>query len=136
MRFVHERDLTARAASPDAFVGTVMRTDILQSRDGKGLSALRFVYAPGAHSHWHSHDGDQTLFVVLGRGIVQRWGEAEAEIVEAGSWVNVEPGERHWHGALPDAVFVHLAVTAAGGTHWHDCVSAELYRDVSTRAAD
>jgi hypothetical protein len=34
-----------------------------------------------------------------------------------------KPGEKHWHGASPDNVFVHLAITAKGGTHWDEPVT-------------
>jgi hypothetical protein len=41
-----------------------------------------------------------------GRGVVIRWGEENGTAVGSGDWVHVEPGEQHWHGALPDDVFV------------------------------
>jgi hypothetical protein len=63
-----------------------------------------------------------------GRGVVVRWGEENGTPVGSGDWVHVEPGEQHWHGALPDDVFVHLAVTASGQTQWHGPVSDADYR--------
>lgn len=128
MKFVRERDL--RSAAPDAkkFTAGVWQTEALTALRDEGLRGHRFVYQPGAHSHWHTHTGEQAIVVLAGRGIVARWGEESGTEVGSGDWVHVEPGERHWHGALDDDVFVHLAVTASGQTEWHDPVTDAEYQ--------
>jgi quercetin dioxygenase-like cupin family protein len=118
MRFVDEGSVTATPAASDKFSGAVWRSEILPTRRDNGLRAHRFAYAPGARSAWHIHDGEQALYVVAGRGLVTRWGEEHGTPVGPGDWVHVEPGEKHWHGAVPDDIFVHVAVTATGGTSW------------------
>jgi quercetin dioxygenase-like cupin family protein len=128
MRFVREEGITSWDASTEKFSPGVWQAEILPViRDG-GLRALRFVYRPGARSNWHIHEGEQAIVVVAGRGIVTRWGEAKGTEVGPGDWVHVEPGEKHWHGALADNVFVHLAVTATGGTEWYETVGDEEYQ--------
>ena len=50
-----------------------------------------------------------------------------AEILAPGDWVHVSPGVAHWHGAVPDEVFTHLAVTASGPTRWLHAVDDDTY---------
>jgi quercetin dioxygenase-like cupin family protein len=138
MRFARETDVTAAQADPAKFTDGVWRSEILPSRAGEGqepgLQAHRFAYQPGARSAWHTHHGEQALHVVAGRGLVQRWGDAAATPIGPGDWVHVQPGEKHWHGAAPDDTLVQLAVTASGGTDWHEPVSDDDYRGASARA--
>ena len=127
MRFVREDMVTSKEPSPDKCSAGVWQAEILSAiRDG-GLRAHRFSYRPGAHSHWHIHDGEQALYVLAGRGIVTRWEEPKGTEVGPGDWVHVEPGEKHWHGAVLDDVFVHLAITATGGTEWLEIVEDDEY---------
>lgn len=127
MRFVREQDLKAAAPSPDKFTAGVWQTDTLDALHEGGMRGVRFVYQPGAHSHWHTHTGEQAIVVLSGSGVVVREGETAGTPVGPGDWVHVEPGEMHWHGALPGTVFVHLAVIASGGTEWHGAVSDDEY---------
>ena len=126
MYFVSESEIVAAPPAPGSFSSGVFQAQTLTPRRDQGLRASRFSYEPGARSHWHTHDGEQALYVVGGRGVLGREGEP-ARHLEPGAWVHVEPGERHWHGAVADNVFVHLAVTATGGTTWHEPVSDETY---------
>ena len=128
MRFVREVAVTSAAAPSEKFTEGVWQAEILPAAREGGLRAFRFVYEPGSRSAWHTHDGEQAIIVVAGRGVVTRWGEAKGTDVGPGDWVHVEPGEKHWHGARSDNVFVHLAVNATGGTYWHEPVSDDEYR--------
>jgi quercetin dioxygenase-like cupin family protein len=92
------------------------------------MRAHRFVYAPGARSSWHVHTGEQAIVVLAGRGLVLWQGLAEARLLQSGDWVHVEPGVPHWHGAVPDDNFVHLAISATGQTQWRDPVSLADYQ--------
>jgi quercetin dioxygenase-like cupin family protein len=115
-------------ASADKFTRDgVLRSDILTSNDD-GLRANRFVYAPGQRSNWHAHEGEQALVVVEGRGLILWEGLETADVLRPGDWVHVSPGTPHWHGAVPDDVLVHLAVTASGATRWMGAVDDETYR--------
>lgn len=128
MKFVDERLLRATRPEPEQFTGGVWQTRILQELRPDGLRAQRFSYEPGARSVWHVHDGEQALQVLAGRGVITRSGERRGRELLPGDWVHVEPGEKHWHGATADDLFVHMAVTASGRTHLHDPVSDEEYR--------
>jgi quercetin dioxygenase-like cupin family protein len=128
MRFVHEDGITSEPASQEQFTEGVWRTEILDAVQDGGLRAHRFVYPPGARSSWHTHQGEQAIFVISGRGAVMRFGDLAATPIGPGDWVHVEPGEKHWHGSAPDNTLVHIAVTASGGTDWEGPVSDEEYR--------
>ena len=67
------------------------------------------------------------LLVVEGRCRVQKAGEPIQEVA-AGGAVRIEPGERHWHGATPDAAMTHLAVNINTMTEWFEQVSDAEYR--------
>ena len=135
---VKQHDVTAWAADPAMFTDGVWRSEIIAAaqggKKGGGLGAHSFTYRPGARSAWHTHDGEQALFVVTGRGFVQAWGDPVATAVEPGDWVHIQPGEKHWHGAAPDSTLVHLAVTASGGTAWHEPVTEQQYRAAAAPA--
>lgn len=120
MKVVHASQSTTQPADPDRFTGPVWRTDMVERSVPDGLTGQRFAYGPGARSHWHVHTDEQALIVLEGRGLVEWDGSDGAQAVEAGDWVHVEPGVRHWHGADDDSVFVHAAVTAGGETLWYD----------------
>lgn len=127
MHFIDESNVVSAPADRGSFTAGVQVSAILPALTPAGMRASRFVYEPGARSHWHTHEGEQALYVVAGRGLVQREGHEVGRVVHPGSWVHVEPGERHWHGAMHDDVLVHLAITATGGTAWHEPVTDEDY---------
>lgn len=127
MQIVRVGQVAARVADPARWAGQVWRADVLTTSAG-GLRSNRFTYAPGSRSNWHVHEGEQALIVLSGRGLVMWEGLDVAEAVGPGDWVHVTAGVAHWHGAAPDDTFVHLAVTATGGTVWHDPVDDDAYR--------
>ncbi len=128
MKIVRASQITSHGAGLGKFTRDgVWRSDILTSTED-GLRANRFVYAPGHRSNWHVHDGEQALIVLDGRGLIQWEGLETARILWPGDWVHVSPGVAHWHGAAPDEVFVHVAVTASGPTRWLHAVDDHDYR--------
>ncbi|WP_346536732.1 cupin domain-containing protein [Micromonospora sp. DPT] len=128
MRFVREDDVTSTPPASGQFSEGVWRTVILDPAQDDGLRAHRFSYPPGARSAWHTHEGEQAILVVSGQGIVVRWGESVGTPIGPGDWVHVEPGEKHWHGSVPENTLIHIAVTASGGTDWEEAVSDQEYR--------
>ncbi|MCT9931202.1 cupin domain-containing protein [Planotetraspora sp. A-T 1434] len=128
MRFVRENEIKVSRPGPDRFTDGVWEAPALEAVQPDGLRAQRFSYDPEARSGWHTHDGEQALYVLSGRGVITRWGESRGTEVGPGDWIHVQPGEKHWHGAVADDTLVHIAVTASGKTHWHGPVSDEEYR--------
>jgi quercetin dioxygenase-like cupin family protein len=110
------------------FTGSVW---LEQLTGGDGPEAPRLLavhFAPGARTAWHSHPAGQVLHVVAGRG---RVGTETGEVVKlhAGDTVRAAPDERHWHGAAPDSVLVHLAMQAGEAT-WFEHVGDDEYTHV------
>ena len=112
----------------------VKRTPLLLGASDGALRMDRFYYPPGGHTHWHIHTGEQVLYGESGRGWVRFEGQ-ERVAIEPGGVVHVPVGLRHWHGARPDTVLVHVAVTAGGDTEWLGEVTAEEYAGEPGREA-
>ncbi len=92
------------------------------------MAVVRFE--PGAHTNWHSHPLGQTLVVMSGEGRVQRWGES-VEQIHPGDVIWTGPGEKHWHGAAPEAGVTHMSVQESldGKTaDWMEQVGDEQYK--------
>ncbi len=100
--------------------------------EGEGVRALWVTFEPGSRTNWHRHGGEQLLHVVQGEGLVARR-EGDETVIRAGDWVHVPPGEEHWHGAGPETLMTHLAVTL-GETDWLDPVTAEQFEQAARRA--
>lgn len=101
-------------------------TGSVQSLDAADVRAVRFQYAAGARSYWHSHGGTQILFLERGRGRAQVKGQAIREL-RPGEPVVLPGGVAHWHGAAPDEGLVQIAVNVGAAT-WLGPVSDDEYR--------
>jgi quercetin dioxygenase-like cupin family protein len=101
-------------------------TGSVQSLDASDIRAVRFQYAAGARSYWHSHGGDQILLLEQGRGRAQVKGQAMRELTP-GNPVVLPGGVAHWHGAAPDQGLVQIAVNVGPAT-WMAAVTDEEYR--------
>ena len=126
MRVFHAADHPASGADPRNFTGRarVARYDRLS--DQPAVNMYRVTFEPGARTAWHAHTGVQLLLVIDGRCRVQKQGYP-AEDVAAGGAIRIESGERHWHGATPDAEMTHLALNIDAATEWFEPVSDEEY---------
>lgn len=99
--------------------------------DGSGISGASVQFEPGARTAWHRHALGQTLIVTEGCGLVQRAGAAAQKIC-AGDVATIAPGEKHWHGALPDQAMTHVALSRSPLVEWLEQVSDTDY----ARSAD
>jgi quercetin dioxygenase-like cupin family protein len=96
----------------DYFTGTVWLEEIPAGAPSSRTKIVRVTFEPGARTAWHTHPFGQALHILSGLGRVQREGEPMID-VHPGDTVWFEPGERHWHGAAPHGLLVHLAVQQA-----------------------
>jgi quercetin dioxygenase-like cupin family protein len=120
MQVIHARAEGATIQQPtETFTGTVLRESVLPSTGDVVVNTVTFT--PGARTHWHTHDSGQLLFVLAGTGWVALRG-APPQPIRAGDVVWFEPDEEHWHGAGPDSLLVHAAVSL-GKTRWLDPVT-------------
>ena len=68
------------------------------------------TFEPGCRNNWHiHHNGGQILIVTGGKGYYQEWGKP-VQCLKPGDIVNIPPEIKHWHGAVKDSWFSHLAV--------------------------
>ena len=113
----------------DWFTGDVVVQMLFAAEKPGRVNGGRVTFQPRARTAWHSHPFGQTLYVLEGRGRVQRWGGPVEEIAP-GDVVWFSAGEKHWHGASPDEAMTHLAIQehADGQTaEWMEHVSDEQY---------
>ena len=100
-------------------------TGSVASLDASDIRSVRFQYAAGARSYWHSHAGIQVLIPEQGRGRAQVQGQKMQDLLP-GHAVQLPAGVPHWHGAAPDQELVQIATTVGGAT-WMGPVSDDEY---------
>ncbi len=95
----------------DWFTGRVWMEELGVLQAEQPTRILRVSFAPSARTAWHTHPVGQVLHVLVGIAWVQLDGEPIQEL-RAGDSVTIASGERHWHGASPSSLMIHLAVQA------------------------
>ena len=129
-------DITRSGSQPsdkgpsEWFTGTVRIDPLFRAPDPARVAGASVTFEPGARTAWHTHPLGQTLIVIAGLGLAQRWGGAIEEI-RPGDVVSIPPGEKHWHGASPTTAMTHIAIQERldGRTvDWMEHVSDEQYR--------
>ena len=129
MDIVHAGARPSGKGPAEWFTGTV-RIDPLFAAEAPARAAGNAVtFEPGARTAWHSHPLGQILIVTAGLGRVQRWG-GPVEEIRPGDVVHFDPGEKHWHGASPEAAMTHIAIQEAldgKSADWMEHVSDEQY---------
>lgn len=121
-------ELKATQGNPDYFSGEVWLEGLVMG-GLMDVKSVRVTFAPSARTAWHTHPAGQILYIVSGRGWVQKEGEA-ALAMSAGDTVIIGAGEKHWHGAAADSPMVHVAVQPiVGGVDsvWLEQVSGEQF---------
>ncbi len=122
--------INTMAGPSEWFTGAVFVDAVAAPSEGSHLSASSVHFTPGARTAWHTHPNGQTIFVTEGIGFAQRRG-GSIEVIRPGDRVFFEPGEHHWHGAVPTRFMTHLAmleVDANGNAAtWGDHVSDADY---------
>lgn len=114
----------------DAYAKYFVGQSYLNMLTTTGVGIGNVTFEPGCRNNWHiHHKGGQILLVTTGRGYYQEWGQP-AKKLHPGDVVNIPPEVKHWHGAVPDSWFAHLAVEvpAEGASNeWLEAVSDEDY---------
>jgi quercetin dioxygenase-like cupin family protein len=77
--------------------------------DSKDFNVNIVNFGKGVRNKLHTHDSEQMLIVIAGKGIVAT--EKEQKIVTVGDVILFSAGEKHWHGATGDSEFSHIYVT-------------------------
>ena len=125
LKIYRAADSPFRPADEHSFVGPA-KTKLLASDEAAAVHVYHVQFEAGARTNWHTHSGPQWLLVTEGRIRVQIAGEP-AQDVEAGDAVLITPSSKHWHGAVPGARGVHMAVNVKVRTDWLEPVTDEEY---------
>jgi len=118
-----------RPAPPQNFTGSVQVEMLFEALAPSNATAGTVTFQPGARTAWHTHPRGQILVITAGTGRVQRWGDPIEE-VRAGDVVQIPAGQKHWHGASPQASMTHLAITEeldGKRVQWMEQVTDEQY---------
>ena len=119
----------------DWFTGAVFIDTVATPTAPSRVASALVHFTPGARTAWHSHPVGQTLYCLSGIGRICFQGEAP-QVLNPGDTVNIPPNTMHWHGASPDRLFAHLALSEAGekgeGTAWGKHVSDDEYTRPAT----
>ncbi|MDO8540540.1 MAG: cupin domain-containing protein [Opitutaceae bacterium] len=130
MEIIRVETRKTESGRADYFTGHVLLDPIASPPLPSRVRALRVTFAPGARTAWHTHPFGQVLHILAGIGAVQRAGEP-IQTVKPGDTVVIGPGERHWHGADPTHLMVHLAIQEADDagvqTTWFEHVTDAEY---------
>ncbi|HUF76207.1 MAG TPA: cupin domain-containing protein [Longimicrobiales bacterium] len=116
----------AEPLDPSNFTGTGTLVRMTDVSARPTVNAYRVRFEAGTRTAWHTHTGTQLLVVTEGTCRCQKEGEPVHEVA-AGGIVAIEAGERHWHGATPDAPMTHIALNIDASTTWFEKVSDEEY---------
>lgn len=119
-----------KQAPASSFTGTVFSDEVVAGKPPSRMRASVVSFTPGARTAWHSHPVGQTLYCLSGVGRVQFDGQP-VQALNPGDTVLIPPDTRHWHGAAPDRLFSHLAMSELNdkgeGTAWFEHVSDAEY---------
>ena len=130
MTVIRSHERATKEAPADRFTGQVWQDEVLVGQAPSRMRATNVSFAPGARTAWHAHPVGQTLYVVSGVGRLQIEGEPVREL-RPGDTGLIPPNTRHWHGAAPGRIFVHLAMSEnaadGGSTEWFELVSDDDY---------
>jgi quercetin dioxygenase-like cupin family protein len=126
---------TTRRGAAETFTGVVFQDPVITAESPSRLGGSVVTFTPGARTAWHSHPVGQTLFCLSGVGRICFKGE-KPQVLNPGDTVNIPPDTMHWHGASPDRLFSHLALSEAGeqgqGAAWGAHVSDAEYNEQAT----
>ena len=119
-----------RPAPADYFSGKAFVKPLVVSDAVTNCYVSDVYFEAGCRNNWHTHPSNQILIVKEGTCYYQEEGK-RVQHVPAGGTIDVLPGVKHWHGASPDAVMVHIAIninTEKGVVEWLEPVTDEQYR--------
>ena len=113
------------------FAGVVWQDEVVVGKAPSRMRATVVSFTPGARTAWHSHPVGQVLYCLSGVGRICFKGQPP-QVLNPGDTVMIPPDTWHWHGAAPDRLFSHLAMSESGeqgqGTAWFEQVSDTDYK--------
>jgi quercetin dioxygenase-like cupin family protein len=130
-------DKSLLASKRRYFLGNVILHDISKNIGVTDQKVYYAAFKNGARTKIHYHEGEQTLVITKGTGILVLfkstiWGKhvklkQDAKLVlKTGDLVCIPKNTLHWHGAVSNKNFVHVAFNAfstkrkEARTIWYD----------------
>jgi quercetin dioxygenase-like cupin family protein len=116
----------------DHFIGAAWLEMLVSNDSTFNCPIGNVTFGPGARNNWHKHPGGQLLLVTGGKGYYQEEGKP-ARVIREGDIVKIDPNVKHWHGAAPDSLFVHIAISTnpqKGDAEWLEPVTDEEYKNL------
>ena len=114
------------------FIGNSYLAQISDSQ----IPFANVTFEPGCRNNWHIHKaekgGGQMLVGVAGRGWYQEEGKPAVEILP-GTVIHIPANVKHWHGAVKDSWFAHLAFAVPGEESeniWLEPVTDDQYLSI------
>ena len=92
----------------DLSKGKVSRQMLINHKDTGGPGIVKVHFNKGARLNFHTHTGEQILYITDGKGIVAT--RDKEYLVTPGTVVYIPAGEVHWHGATADSPCSQIAV--------------------------
>jgi quercetin dioxygenase-like cupin family protein len=132
MAVVRAAERATRRGAAANFTGEVFQDEVVVGRAPSRMRATVVSFTPGARTAWHAHPVGQVLYCLSGVGRICIGKGSRPQAIYPGDTVMIPPDTMHWHGAAPDRLFAHLAMSETGeggqGTQWGEHVSEEEYR--------
>ena len=132
MAVVRAGTRSTKQAAAANFTGVVWQDEVVVGKAPSRMRATVVSYTPGARTAWHSHPVGQVLYCLSGVGRLCLKGQPP-KILNPGDVGIIPPDTWHWHGAAPDRLFAHLAMSENGdqgqGTAWFEHVSDAEYAE-------
>ena len=114
------------------FTGMVRIDPQFPAHEPARASGAYVTFEPCARTAWHAHPVGQVLYCLSGVGRICIGKGSQPQPIYPGDTVMIPPNAMHWHGAAPDRLFAHLAMSELGeagqGTQWGEPVSDTDYR--------
>ena len=129
MDITRSGSLRSAKGPAEYFTGTVRIDPLFQTSDPARALGASVTFEPCARTAWHTHPRGQILIVTAGCGLVQSWG-GPIEQIRPGDVVWCPPSEKHWHGATPTTVMMHIAITEqldGKAVEWMEQVNDDEY---------
>ncbi|UAJ10562.1 (R)-mandelonitrile lyase [Glacieibacterium megasporae] len=130
MNLTRTADQRTQLGSSESFTGTAWQQTLAVGDAPAPLHVARVTFEPGARTVWHTHPRGQILIATIGIGRCQTQGGPVLALLPGDS-VSIASGEKHWHGAAPDQLFVHISLQSEGEggeqAIWLEPVSDEDY---------
>ena len=108
-----------KKVNPDYFDGNVTIKEVYSENNSQDQELYFVEFSNGSLTTMHYHETEQFLIPVYGKGVVGELkknsilnfdlDDVELDFLDIGEIVSIPPNVLHFHGALPNQSFTHIA---------------------------